>query len=167
MTIFVTKHAMQRRPNSRIFEKKTIQLWMQYFIEKFNIIWMTKNGLYTIKSKDEKLLIVFDKNKEDVTVITYYGFGEEEEFIWDKKEEIVFKLKLNTQPNKIQLHRIDEKKNVRKCGFIIKRAKGFEFQIKQNFIKKYDNFKIKFNKIEDMIENKILYKDKFDRIFLV
>ncbi len=61
---------------------------------------------------------------------------------------------------KIQLHIIDEKKNVRKCGFIIKRAKGFEFQIKQIFI-------IKFNKIEDMIENKILYKDKFDRIFLV
>lgn len=68
---------------------------------------------------------------------------------------------------KIQLHRIDEKNNVRKCGFIVKRAKGFEFQIKQIFIKKHDNFKIKFNKIEDMIENKILYKDKFDKLFLV
>ncbi len=52
MTIFVTKHAMQRRPNARVFEEKTIKLWMQYFIEKFNIIWMTKNGLYTINQME-------------------------------------------------------------------------------------------------------------------
>lgn len=163
MNIIVTKHAKQRRPESIVFKSEIIESWVKYFIEKFNLFWMSKNGKYVIESRDQ--LIVLNKDKENIIVVTFYGFENTEE-IWKNKDNINFKIKHEICND---LHIYDKNKNVRRCGKILKTLNGLELQLKHKYYKIYNcNFHRKrFKDINEIIQMNIIYKDKFNRLFLV
>ncbi len=66
MNIIITSHAKQRRPELEEKHELEIKMWMEYFIERFNIIFMTKDGTYRIKHSEYgnclKVLFLLKKN---------------------------------------------------------------------------------------------------------
>ena len=158
MNIIITNHAKQRRPDLEEKHELEIKMWMEYFIERFNIFFMTKDGTYRIKHLERSL--VFTKKNNDIKVITIYGFDE----CWDSKEDLPFKMKLQANPKFIRINRITSSGRVKKCGQIMFTKNGLDLQLSKSIKDKYNTqVKLQYNKVEDI---PILEKDKFGRLFL-
>ena len=160
MNIIVTKHAQQRRPEYDIIPKQDIIDIMEYFVNFFNITLFTKNGSYKIHAKN--ICLVFNKEKDDLTVITMRGI----KHLNDINTDIKFKLNAqDNNPKFIYVQRINFKGLTKKCGKLIKWANCWELQIKKKTLDKFilPRYNLKTDNPED---NVLLYKDKFGRFFL-
>lgn len=158
MNIIITSHAKQRRPELEEKHDLEIKMWMEYFIKRFNIFFMTKDGTYRIKHEEKGL--VFTKEKLDIKVITIYGFDD----CWYSKDSINFKMKLQANPKFIRINRITSSGRVKKCGQIMFTKNGLDLQLSKSLKDKYTcQVKLQYNKVEDI---PILEKDKFGRLFL-
>lgn len=158
MNVIVTTHSKQRRPEFEEKHELEIKMWMEYFIKRFNIIFMTKDGTYRIKYKEKGL--IFTKEKMDIKVITIYGFDD----CWEIKEDINFKMKLQSNPRFIRINRITSTGRVKKCGQIMFTKNGLDLQLSKILKDKYKcEVKLQYNKVEEI---PIIEKDKFGRLCL-
>lgn len=159
MNIIVTKHAQQRRAHHKITPKEHIISIMEYFIEYFNISALNKNSKYKVYNKHRCL--IFNKDKDNITVITLRGFKDLENI-----KNINFKIKLEeSNPKFIKVNRINFNGEVKKCGQLIHYANDWEFQVKRTILDKFvlPEYKLRTKNPEDNI---LLYKDKFGRFFI-